>query len=92
MKKILMIFAGFLMLFASNAMAEMKIIDAPQILDKSVKFGALQSLTVCAQGQMFLITYGRSSSKSESESFSISTTQIYEQRVGKSVPMKCKKF
>ena len=92
MKKTLIIFSGFLMLFASNAMAEMKIIDAPQILDKSVKFGTLQSLTVCAQGQMFLISYGRSSSKSESESLSISTIQIYEERAGKSVPMKCKKL
>ena len=87
-----MIFTGFLMLFTSNAIAEMKIIDDPKILDKSVKFGALQSLTVCAQGQMFLITYGRSSSKSESESLSISTIQIYEERAGKSVPMKCKKL
>ena len=87
-----MVFSGFLILFASNAMAEMKIIDTPQVLDKAVKFGTLQSLTVCAQGQMFLITYGRSSSKSESESLSISTIQIYEERAGKSVPMKCKKL
>ena len=76
----------------SLANAEMKIIDPPQVLDGAVKFGVVQSLTTCVQGQLFLVTYGRSSLKTGSESYgmAISTVQMFEERDGKSLPIRCK--
>jgi hypothetical protein len=91
MKKIIM--AVFVFLFsASLANARMEVKDEPQVLDDAVKFGVIQSLTACVQGHLFLITYGKAHITTEGESYgmAINTVQIYKERNGKTVPMRCK--
>jgi LEA14-like dessication related protein len=91
MKRIMVIVFLFL-ISTSLANAEMKIKDKPQVLDDAVKFGVIQSLTTCAQGHMFLIAYGKAPITTGGESYgmAINTVQIYEERNGKTVPMRCK--
>ena len=91
MKIIVMVMFLFL-ISTSLANAKMKIKDKPQILDDAAKFGVIQSLTICVQEHMFLITYGKASIQTSGESYgiAISTVQIYEERDGKTVPMRCK--
>lgn len=90
-KKIIWIVFLFL-ITTSAANAGIKIKDKPQVLDDAVQFGVIQSLTTCVQGHMFLITYGKAPITTGGESYgvAISTVQIYEDRDGKTVPMRCK--
>ena len=91
MKKIVMLVVLFL-ISTTLANAKMKIEDKPQILDDAVKFGAIQSLTTCVQGYLFLIAYGKAPITTGGKSYgmAINTVQIYEERNGKTVPMRCK--
>jgi hypothetical protein len=77
---------------AIPAKADIKIKDSPQVLDDAVKFGAIQSLTACVRGHMFLITYGKAPVTTAGESYgiAINTVQIYEEKGDKTVPMRCK--
>jgi len=88
-KRIILI--AFFLIGTTEANAAMKVKDRPQVLDDAVQFGVIQSLTACVQGHMFLITYGKAPVTTSGESYgmAVSTVQIYEERGGKTVPMKC---
>ncbi len=90
--KIIVIITLFVLAGAIPARADIKIKDSPQVLDDAVKFGAVQSLTACVRGHIFLITYGKAPITTEGESYgiSINTVQIYEEKGGNTVPMRCK--
>lgn len=91
MKKIIKAMVLFLIL-STPAYADMKVLDSPQVLDDAVQFGVVQSLTACVRGHVFLITYGKApvTIKGESYGMTISTVQIYEDRNGRTSPMRCK--
>lgn len=91
MKKIIVIVVLFL-ISTPLANAEIKIKDKPKVLDDAVKFGTIQSLTTCVQGHLFLIAYGKTPITTGGKSYgmAINTVQIYEERNGKTVPMRCK--
>lgn len=90
--KIIVMITLLVLAGAIPARADMKIKDSPQVLDDAVKFGAVQSLTACVQGHMFLVTYGKApvTTRGESYGISINTVQIYEEKGGNTVPMRCK--
>jgi len=77
---------------AAPACAEVRVMDKPRVLDDAVKFGVVQSLTACVRGQAFLITYGQTPITKEgvSNAMTLSAVQIYEERDGRTVPMRCK--
>lgn len=90
--KIIIMIAFLVLAGAIPAAADIEIKDSPQVLDDAVKFGAIQSLTACVQGHIFLITYGKAPVTTRGKSFGIAmnTVQIYEERDGNTVPMRCK--
>ncbi len=88
MRKILGVLLMLIPLFCGSAFGEVKTIDAPKIIHKSFGSAHLFTQTICVDGYLVVVVYGRG--HVNQGGIGVSISQVYEERDGIVAPKKCK--